>query len=682
VEVDGQVSLDATTITAASGSGVHALGTATVTATNGTIISTSGTGITLDNSSTGTVNNATVTGSTGNGIVLNGLSVATLNAGATVTMSGGNGVFLAPAVALLPAPAPGPALNANAGSSITLNTGNGIDAEGGAVTLTGASVTSNGDDGVLVQNDASLSCTGATIDTNGNDGVHTLGTGDITIDTCTIGTATLANNGNSGIGIDINGDHANPVMLTNVLVSRNRGAGMVLASEGGATKIYSLGSHFDHNQNSGVIAVNGRIALRDGSVNNNTGNLTIGGNTLPAAAVGVASTPLATVTLEGDPNTRITVNGNFIGVLSAGNFAGINVELGGNLIHGMVVLSPLPRAARAFPQTFGGSPNAFEDSFSTATANVHLHDAWLRNFFVHDNGAAATAAGLPGGGIAVLRTSDVAVADNTALASSFQIGVDTRPPSGTFIRDNTGTGLTIGGPVAPLTNPTNGDEFCNVILQPPFNAFGLTCGPVDASVADTFLFRNDRGIVLQNGGVNDDGDTTNDGLATAVHIVRNTIYSNDIVGVLTRPSAFVQGQNITGLEALRFNQNAIFQNDPSEGAAGAEIEFDATAFVGAPAPTNPVLWVIGDATLSSEFDCGNKTNSILGYRCNPPPPPAPQGHVALRSRNNASVRAENVKWQRDPATLGDVNLVNNGTVDFSPACAGFDNTCELPADQP
>src|SRR5262249_39776156 len=155
------------------------------------------------------------------------------------------------------------------------------------------------------------------------------------------------------------------------------------------------------------------------------------------------------------------------------NFAGINVEVGSNLIHGVVVLSPLPSAARAFPQAkaVDDPANAFEDAFATLTTNVKLHDAWLRNFLVHDNGAAAGAVGRPGGGIAVLQTSFAAVTDNTARASSFQIGVDTRPPSGSVVRDNIGWGIALGGPVAPLGTLPAGDAFCAVLGQPPFSGF-------------------------------------------------------------------------------------------------------------------------------------------------------------------------------------------------------------------
>src|SRR5262249_52329851 len=155
-----------------------------------------------------------------------------------------------------------------------------------------------------------------------------------------------------------------------------------------------------------------------------------------------------------------------------------------------------------------------------------------------------------------------------------------RPPSFSTVRDNTGAGVTLGG--SADTNPANAGAICALLASLATGPTSPTCGAVDGSVTDVFIANNERGVVVQNG--NQDG--ASDGSFTVVHITGNNVYGNTIHGMLIRPSQFVQEapQTAGTAEVLTFNDNNIFLNAlTSQLNVTAQIEFDGSAFVGAPA---------------------------------------------------------------------------------------------------
>lgn len=635
----GHANLNGVTVSAASINGVHMLNTAALAMTNGSTITGAGTGILLDNNATANLTNSTVTMSVGDGIVINDSAMATLGTGATVSLSGADGVILPAVLALLPGapPPPTPNLTANAGSLITMSTTNGIEAQIGSVVLNGASVTSNGADGVLITGTATLTSTNATINLNTGDGVHTTGTGNISITGGTIGTTTLTAQGNTGIGVHINGAHTNPVTLDTVTVSRNGKTGVVVESP---ATMNATDSNVNNNQGGGVRSgslaggVASAIAFTGGGVQNNTGGIPL---TLPVVGTvtipfGVLVTPGAEMTVEGAPTADITallpITGNEgIGIINSGNFAGINVIAGSNKAHGVLVVT---QDAAHFPRL--GS-----DIFSVGVAgNTLLHNTWLRNFNVTGNGGSPGL--LPPGGITIYRTrTDPLTEDSEVLARRFAMQDSTRTPDVSVVKDQAaGPGITIGGPSAAQAG-----SFCQLLAATPF-----ACGPVDAVVVNTFIARNRVGIIIQNGG---DGQTVR-GENTAVQAIGNIIYSNVEEGVLVRPSIFVGGHTSNGADPVHtFNNNDIRINVTGGVPIGqfvGEIEFDAAPFDGGPTANPPFFWNIGDSTLTGEWQCNtNFHNAIRGYICGGNPPT----HQAIVARSNSTVSAENITYQESPA---------------------------------
>src|SRR5262249_36860262 len=210
-----------------------------------------------------------------------------------------------------------------------------------------------------------------------------------------------------------------------------------------------------------------------------------------------------------------------IGIINAGNFAGINVMAMNNGAHGVLVVT----------QDAPNFPRDSSDVFGTAVAaNQFLHNTWLRNFNVHNNGASPGL--LRAGGVTIFRSRpDPLTADaSEVLARRFAMHNDTRSPSVSVIHDHaSGPGITIGGPSADQMG-----SFCQLLMSTPF-----ACGPVDAVVLNTFVARNTVGMVIQNGG--DSPSQTQRGENTAVNAIGNNIYSNVKQGVLVRPSIFIGG---------------------------------------------------------------------------------------------------------------------------------------------
>src|SRR5262249_5720040 len=141
-------------------------------------------------------------------------------------------------------------------------------------------------------------------------------------------------------------------------------------------------------------------AILRGGVQNNTGGVpvTLPGPITVTIPFGVLVTHSAEVTVEGaataDFNALLPIAGNQgIGIINAGNFAGINVMAMNNGEHGVLVVT----------QDAPNFPRDSSDVFGTAVAaNQFLHNTWLRNFNVHNNGASPGL--LPAGGVTIFRS--------------------------------------------------------------------------------------------------------------------------------------------------------------------------------------------------------------------------------------------------------------------------------------
>lgn len=452
--------------------------------------------------------------------------------------------------------------------------------------------------------------------------------------------------------------------LNNVALTQNGSAGLMIADAAVVVGAQDLVA--DTNAGGGVLVSAGRADISGASqINGNHGGAPV--------AFGVQVAPGAILTLTGANGAPIQINGNDgVGLLARGNFNGAYVETANNGAQGVWVATT---DAPVFPE---GGPLA--------------QNAVLAAFDIHSNGASPGA--YPGGGLTVLRTRMTTTSMSTLLSTGIYVPERFVLKEGpalsvqSRVHDNLGDGVTLGG------DPTPSTGLCAIVPT------SLSCGAVDGFVANTLIYDNSDGLVIQEQDTNQS--------ATVPNVFRSYITENSGVGLHVYTSYVGFDQNANYINGNTIGHNGWPSPTCNSGVleTAPQIEFDGQ--VAASAGTIAACRAHASATacnldrshtclwnqdifnssgtdpcrpsyLLSTTDCSANQNVVTGYLGTGNPDLV----VGVLATSGAWVNGINASWihggdlmeGKDWSTLGLSSFFSDGPSGSEQTCTAAINKC-------